>query len=584
GGGGFYALNVAAVGDADECASLTDQDCLNGEPGNNGAAMGLGAISGASPPKGGALGPTVFIDGDLTNDFWGTRLVPAGANGVGNPATDQFVKGELLEPQAGPGGGGGGDNVKGTSFPPLPFKPTEDIKGCGGAGGGGSVQIIALQEVVFGPAGSIVADGGWGGRGESTGGINNMGGGSGAGAGGHVVLQSAKYLDFSQVNVALLPPDTFNTSSPSMDDPTVNTAVDEIKWAFVSARGGRGGPGDDNQFSEGICAGGDGGMGVIQLHVPEPVEVSGLNLVYPRIVPPGGTWDDLAQEAVPNAVDADLRRLFAPNPHVLVPSVSARSRARSTFIPLGGAAQNSFSGLGQVLFRFGGIDVSDPLGPTFGQVLSTSSVVDDEPELISQTTASIDPVGRVVTFDASFLLGQTSGDVPDETFVREPALLRSAKLTLEDGVDVGAYTVAEASFDEGTNVLTLTLDNETDGDPLSDFVAASTTARLFPRSFRVKTQLALDGLPSSASVTIRFQGVAADIDGAPDEGQIAVPKQVPGAPTWTSDIAEFNAADLLLPVDYFRFEVLFDIDANGTGLSANSPKPQLEFLRVPLRY
>ena len=35
---------------------------------------------------------------------------------------------------------------------------------------------------------------------------------------------------------------------------------------------------------------------------------------------------------------------------------------------------------------------------------------------------------------------------------------------------------------------------------------------------------------------------------------------------------------------FLRFDVSFDIDALGAGLDANSPKPALDFIRVPFRY
>jgi hypothetical protein len=103
-----------------------------------------------------------------------------------------------------------------------------------------------------GPAGRILANGGDGARGESTSGFDNVGGGSGGGSGGMLVIQAAQ-MDFSQASLDCL-----------------------------SARGGRGGPGQGNTFGQGTNAGGMGGPGLIQLHNANPLTSvllpAGLNL------------------------------------------------------------------------------------------------------------------------------------------------------------------------------------------------------------------------------------------------------------------------------------------------------------------
>lgn len=71
---------------------------------------------------------------------------------------------------------------------------------------------------------------------------------------------------------------------------------------------------------------------------------------------------------------------------------------------------------------------------------------------------------------------------------------------------------------------------------------------------------------------VRFQATGADGFGNPDETNPLV--------DWTADIAQFN----LLPpgeLRFFRFQVEFDLDAQGTGVSAQTEPVSLDFLRVP---
>jgi len=196
------------------------------EPGRNGWPTALGGQSLSPPPQGGAVGDRVFVDGDPTNDFFGVRLMP----GTGLPQL-----GELTAPVAGSGGGGGGNAIFTPVWPPV-FIPTGDEKGAGGGGGGG-LGILVASRIVLGVQGKIRCDGGAGGGGENTLFLNRVGGGSGGGSGGYLLLQ-ARSVDLSQ-------------------------AQDNA----LTALGGRGGVGKDNQFA-GINSGGNGGPGVISIHLP----------------------------------------------------------------------------------------------------------------------------------------------------------------------------------------------------------------------------------------------------------------------------------------------------------------------------
>ncbi|MCB9881253.1 MAG: hypothetical protein H6834_05635 [Planctomycetes bacterium] len=205
-----------------------------GTQGVDGATTSFGAETQQSPPRGGLPGPTPFIDGDATNDFFGIRV---------DAQTGRVTYGELVIPFGGQGGGAGGDAIQWTGFPnpawndPNPNQTACDMKGAGGGGGAGILIIKALGTLDIQGA-ELSANGGSGGGGETAPGIGNrVGGGSGGGSGGHILLMSGTNILATGAN--------------------------------VHARGGAGGIGAQ---TTGISAGGAGGLGVIQYHVPDPAQ------------------------------------------------------------------------------------------------------------------------------------------------------------------------------------------------------------------------------------------------------------------------------------------------------------------------
>ena len=195
-------------------------DGLGGNP------VGLGAVSQSLPAAGGAAGAAVFADSDPSNDFWGVRVTAAG-----------LQVGEAPRPMGGRGGGAGGDASRSATFPSALFLAGGDEKGAGGGGGGG-LLLVNARVIRIGPSGVIRADGGDGGGGENTLFFDRIGGGSGAGSGGWVVLQALQF------DLRLTGPDA------------------------LRALGGRGGRGANEQHDV-QGAGGNGGPGVIQLHTPD---------------------------------------------------------------------------------------------------------------------------------------------------------------------------------------------------------------------------------------------------------------------------------------------------------------------------
>lgn len=216
--------------------------------GRNGDAQAMGAVSSQPPPQGGGTGSPVFTDAAIDNNFFGRKALSGGG----------VIVGELSAPQAGQGGGAGGDATHlnaGQLYPPPTLIYVNQDKGAGGGGGGG-LGILISRRIVVGAQGEILCDGGAGGGGENTAGVNRIGGGGGGGSGGMLVLQAEK------INLA------------------------QATGVPLSALGGVGGQGANNILLA-DCGGGHGGPGLIQLHVPDgdPAHV---------LLPPGRNLGDLS--------------------------------------------------------------------------------------------------------------------------------------------------------------------------------------------------------------------------------------------------------------------------------------------------
>ncbi len=239
GGGGAFAANQPVHVDPNNAANLG----RIAQAGSPGSTTAIGALTLVSPPAGGAAGLSVFVDGQPATDFYGIRF---------DLATQQWINGELPMATAGFGGGGGGNRIAGASFPPnTAWTPTSGTHVGAGGGAGGGLLILESMFIVLGPNGRIASDGGAGGSSEPVqSDISNhdrLGGGGGGGSGGMIVLQ-ARRVDLRQASA--------------------NT---------ITALGGRGGRGALNAYGA-TCAGGNGGPGLIQIHVPNEL----TNLVLPQ--------------------------------------------------------------------------------------------------------------------------------------------------------------------------------------------------------------------------------------------------------------------------------------------------------------
>jgi hypothetical protein len=497
---------------------------------------GSGLASGAlppndKPPSGGATASGPFaVGGTSEDDFFGTMAVGTSGN------VTRLVHGELPELWGGYGGGGGGNANPANVFPTPNWTPSSDEKGGAGGGGGGGLHIRALGPIVFGANGQILADGGLGAIGENVLAQDHVGGNGGSGSGGHVVLETSAYIDFSAAGAS-----------------TVIRAV-----GGPQRRGTPTSAGD-------VSFGGAGGPGLIQLHVPGPLR-------------PPSTDPSTSGIVLSAAAGGNVDAVTTPAARVLIPAFASSSQARSKWISIGSADRQPNGQLSQVQFLFGGTNPA--LGPDEGKILVFD---DDDADTDADDVQPLDPLlnenlennpdVQVLSDRVTLRIGGATGRFPDanDIYLRNPALLVQFLLRLSVAAESQDFVVASACYD-GAELLDVTVGDES-GD-LQDFINANTGLgviqyRLTPRFFRVVTGGVENALPTTAFVRIRFQAAADDGTGSPDEANPLV--------DWTGDISLFNA----LPpgaLQFFRFDVEFDL---GAQVTASTQPVSLDFLRIP---
>ncbi|MGH7149553.1 MAG: Ig-like domain-containing protein, partial [Planctomycetota bacterium] len=155
GGGGVLTRKTHSIPFNMAAAPWPSPSGLNGGNGGPGPTGVNDCVDLALPVNGGAFGPDVFVDADLTNDFFGRKFV-AGGDPLG---------GELAVPTAGQGGGAGGDAVQYSASTPSPncldnTQWINDRRGGAGGGGAGILILRALDPVVIKSTGRLSAKGG----------------------------------------------------------------------------------------------------------------------------------------------------------------------------------------------------------------------------------------------------------------------------------------------------------------------------------------------------------------------------------------------------------------------------------------
>lgn len=526
GGGGRFALDQGTG--------------LSAENGLAGSLDATGAVSNLKPPAGGLADQGPFVDGNLENDFFGTRAVGMPGN------VTLSIRGELARLWGGHGGGGGGNADPASMFPTPSWTRSSDEKGGAGGGGGGVLLIRSLGPIRFGAVGRILANGGKGALGENVQQQDHVGGNGGSGSGGHIVLETASFIDFTDGGVAV--------------------GVAARDW--ISALGGPRVTGTATPAGA-VSHGGAGGPGVIQLHVPN-------SLTQPA------NMSDSSNIVVPTAAlgASPIDAVTSPAAKVLIPRFGAQSRARSRWISIGGADRKPNGLISPPQFLFRGLDTSG--GSDGGKILVSGSSVPELPPILDEAleaNPNISLSGRLTlrirggSLDAfdSIAVGSISNDL----YLRTPALMEDFILRLSAAMNaldfrVSAATYLEGSAAPGDEELRLTVVDE--GIDLQDFLDANDGVRyqLIPRFFRVTTAGMPDTVSSNSFVRVLFQAAKDDGNGLPDEISPLV--------DWTGDISAFNSVNEL---QFFRFEVEFELNQAGGAVPSDTQPISLDFLRIP---
>jgi hypothetical protein len=598
GGGGAFGPDIFYDYNGNNGNTLVFVQTLVGldiERGAGGGDNGLGAVSQSVRAQGGAPGPSPFIDLSADNDFFGTKLLSTGA----------LVAGELIQTWAGAGGGGGGDAIQSDTFPGN-WTIGGDEKGAGGGGGGGGLKILSIGAITVGSttaAGTLAAEGGNGGGGENVIFFDRIGGGSGAGAGGHLVVSSADKItiygsagdagiwyndDNNKLNHMARPISAVggqggagNTSwGGANEDGPSPWRCDRIPWESLpfidqppQGLGCFKSLPDIGDLVEGpvIGAGGDGSPGLIQFHVPDPE----LNLIFPTLEAAasgqgfGETYGgglDISPVCAPPPVGFHRPQLSAGDPDwiapdYMVPFFGDLSRAQTKWIPLG-LARVAPGGFDQVQLRFEGTSIVD------GKVVHNGSTVQQLPPILGPD--QIGSLGNPPYIDSdgyTFVLDASAMAAVDDMYKENTQLLRGFSVKLEDQADpliYQFYVITSASYDAVLDRLSCFVDLS--GPVPSNFVGSGPIeVSLVPHWVRVITNGVHDSFPTDSEIQVRFDVAKVD----PNTG-------LPGTTLgWTFDANDLNADQW----DFIRMEIEFEIE-----LDVTAARPGLDHLRMSYEF
>lgn len=518
---------------------------LDVEQGGPGSAQASGAIGGPGQrPVPGAPGGGPFADGDPTNDFFGRMVTSTGA----------VIVGELPRPWAGAGGGAGGDAINAATFPTPGWNPASDEVGGGGGGGGGSLLLQVLGDLTLVGVGRIDVSGGTGGGGENTSGMNRVGAAGGGGSGGHLIVQVGGVIDL----------EACAAPTPLAINPGALVALGGQGGAGRNGVGGSGpngvpttpaldsinlvAPYDPSclvpppQHAAVDGSGGDGGPGLVQLHVADLADVR-------TPIAAGVTLASVVLPAPIGAVDPDVPSTW----NRLVPPFGPHSSSRSQWIALPAPSP--------AYFTFDGTDANGYVATTgagsAAVVAPGSSIASSHVMGTGLPRIAVD--GRALLLDPAAFV--------QDVWTEEADSLVGGSLEFTTASGVRRFDIAATSTTDGVTRLEVAAP----GTPLAA-VPIGTLFDVRPRCFRVSTDAVAHALPTSASIRVTFQGAPA---GGPTGPDLAF------AGPWTADAASLAA---IPGVAYVRYQVDFDVTADGSELSTSSPRPSLEYLRLFYRY
>ena len=280
----------------------------------------------------------------------------------------------------------------------------------------------------------------------------------------------------------------------------------------------------------------------------------------------------------------------------MIPFFGRESTSQSVWLPLGlarvgpdGVFDVGTAGSNAVRFFFEGTDPDD------GTILRDGSAQEDPDPLIGPdplgatgTTPYIAEDGFTMVFDASGLA--------DDVFKRNPQICREYVILFEGAQGDTEVPVTSGAYDPATDTLHLTAAG---AQSLTEIVGGEAPmVSLIPYFLRVSTADTTGVYPSGSEITVSFESTYADPDGNP------VPRQL--CPPGVADKFVTDASELGDPIDVFatngdgspncdtivdtvepdfvRFRVHFNLNTGTGGVDQNTPRPAIEFFRMPFRF
>ena len=543
----------------------------------------------ATGPDGGSAGRSLFLDADVSNNFWGHRFLWDGTAGV----APTLITGELSAPSAGSGGGASGDiqtivrlDLDGDMLPDTLNMLFPDpnftgggytlryFRGAPGGGGGGQVQLMCLGPITLGPAAILKVNGGAGHGGDSTRDGGTLGttsqvSGSGGGSGGHLILHSASGLNLSLIDVGTagnpgIPGTFFNAIN---DSHAIQAIGGRRGWAASRLPVDGGFSGEDNNDGNStfmVGRGGAGASGLIQIHVPNPLEDITYHPAVDAAFKQYVTDEDLTNPVISDRQDEVLSVYAIPVPFTLVPFFSPESQVQSAWVDTGLAElRNPANGTGpfpdflDATLAFEGIDQATGLVLTGANLVTPGSAVGTDGGLgtASFTNYSVTISNPSASFGADLL--------------RNPSLLDGYEMVPDSTqITPQSFEIVDAVYSASPETLVLTT-RVADG-PMA--LLASTSWEVRSKFFRITTTDTKDRLPASASVRIQFQGTEETFPGSNQPDLTAVTD-------WTGD--GVTSMSDLQGRRFIRYRITFDIDALDSGPTVDKEKPTTEYLKFP---
>ncbi len=548
---------------------------------------------------GGDAGAVVFVDSRSDNDFFGAAV---------DLNRNVRITGELAVPVGGGGGGGGGDHSQNLACANDPSW-IADSSGGGGGGGGGALIVRALGEIEVSTTGRIVADGGHGGGGAWAGSCNR-GGGGGAGAGGMVILMSNERIVLhthggnNRWNYAERDYD-FCVSADGGVCTTGGYAGTGSAWLIESKYPAQGLPTYTGEQYDLNPLGGFGGLGIVQLMAPVgSTNQDGTNTVLDDNIVlmrsglplagaakqaalawrgfPDGAGAFFDDDGDPVAIGDQLGDI-RPAPQLLPVPFGPRSRVRSRWLDTGASKRRPLAqadGLPRGLVTAGG----NVVGPVF-EFAGTQNDGFVQPT-ISGNSAIIVPAEAVAATPIARLeAGVSHGGQPAYRIeLAAPALgqvtdrYRQHEAQLLDAAD--QVRASLPVLGHGSDVLFVATDDV--------LPAGVERVRIVRKFFRIETggseglgPLADSGTEPIANVRIGFAfhqdpGSATASRYPADDDEFVYSLTDPQFLEWV----QLEGAP-----GFVQWDVTFDIaHAPGTSAGPRSPRPRLDWLRLPFRF